>query len=107
MSLPPAVVADARGIVLTVRLTPRGGRDAIDGVESDSAGRAMIKARVSAPPEDGAANDALIALLAKRLEVGRRAVMLEHGATQRVKRIRIDGDAAALAARLARILEDA
>ena len=55
MSLPPAVVADARGIVVTIRLTPRGGRDAIDGVETDAAGRAMIKARVSAPPEDGAA----------------------------------------------------
>lgn len=106
MSLPPAVVADARGVVVTIRLTPRGGRDAIDGVENDAAGRAMIRARVSAPPEDGAANAALIALLAKRLEVGRRAVTLEHGATQRVKRIRIEGDPAALAARVARILED-
>jgi uncharacterized protein (TIGR00251 family) len=106
VSLPPAVVAAADGIVLTVRLTPRGGRDAIDGVETDAAGRAMIKARVSAAPEDGAANTALLTLLAKQLDLPKRAVTLDSGATQRVKRIRISGDAAALAARVALLLED-
>lgn len=106
MSQPPAVVATRDGIVMTVRLTPRGGRDAIDGVETDAAGRAMVKARVSAPPEDGAANTALLALLARRLDLPRRAVALESGATQRVKRIHISGDATALAARVALLLED-
>ena len=106
MSLPPAVVAAADGIVLTVRLTPRGGRDAIDGIETDAAGRAMIKARVAAPADDGAANAALLALLAKRLDLPKRAVTLDGGATRRVKRVRISGDAAALAARVALLLED-
>ena len=61
----------------------------------------MLRARVSAPPEDGAANEALLRLLAKAFGLPRRALMLEAGATQRVKRIRIDGDPAGLAARLA------
>lgn len=87
--------------MLTVRLTPRGGRDALDGVETDAAGRAMLRARVSAPPEDGAATEALLRLLAKAFGLPRRALTLEAGATQRVKRIRIDGDPAGLAARLA------
>jgi len=106
VNLPPAVAAETDGIVLTVRLTPRGGRDAVDGIETDAAGRAMLKCRVAAPPEDGAANSALIALLAKRLDTARSALTLESGLTRRVKRIRIAGDAATLAARVARLLEE-
>lgn len=52
---------------LRVRLTPSGGRDAIDGVETDAEGQAYVKARVTAVPEDGKANKALIALLSKTL----------------------------------------
>ena len=61
----------------------------------------MLRARVSAPPEDGAATEALLRLLAKAFGLPRRALTLEAGAKQRVKRVRIDGDAAGLAARLA------
>ncbi len=98
---PLAPAPSGTGALLTVRLTPRGGRDALDGVETDAAGRAMLRARVSAPPEDGAATEALLRLLAKAFGLPRRALTLEAGATQRVKRIRIDGDPAGLAARLA------
>jgi uncharacterized protein (TIGR00251 family) len=70
-----------------VRLTPRAGRDSIDGV--DDAGR--LRVRVAAPPVDGAANEALIRLLAAALEVPRSSLAIESGATSRVKRIRIDG----------------
>ena len=69
-----------------VRLTPRGGRDSVDGV--DDAGRLVV--RVSAPPVDGAANEALIRLLAATLDVPRSGVTIESGATARVKRVRID-----------------
>jgi uncharacterized protein (TIGR00251 family) len=76
---------------LAVRLTPRGGRDAIDGWTRDDAGRAVLKARVSAPPVDGEANAALIALIAKTLKTPRSAVRIVSGDTARVKQLEIDG----------------
>lgn len=69
-----------------VRLTPRAGRDVIDGVDSEG----RLRVRVAAPPVDGAANDALLRLLAVALAVPRGSVALENGATSRVKRIRLD-----------------
>ena len=76
---------------LVVRLTPRGGRDAIDGWMRDSAGRAVLKARVAAPPADGAANAALIRLIAKALGTSAGKVRLVAGASARVKQIEVDG----------------
>jgi uncharacterized protein len=89
---------DATGVTVSVRLTPKGGRDAIDGVERRDDGRAVLKARVRAAPSEGEANAALIALIAKALKVAPRQVRLMAGATSRIKRIQIDGDPAALAA---------
>ena len=84
---------------LTVRLTPRGGRDALDGWGRGPDGGVLLKARVTGPPVDGEANAALVALLARRLGVGKRAVRIVGGATARIKRIEIDGlDEAALIA---------
>ncbi|CAD5251207.1 conserved hypothetical protein [Bosea sp. 62] len=88
------------GLVLSVRLTPRGGRDGLDGVETLADGRDVLKARVRAAPSEGEANAALIALLAKEFSVSRSQVSLTAGASARVKRILICGDALALAARL-------
>jgi uncharacterized protein len=59
---------------LSVRLTPNGGRDAFDGVETDAEGRDYLKARVAAVPEDGKANTALTALLSKKLRVPKSAI---------------------------------
>lgn len=101
--MPIAPMAD--GIVLTVRLTPRGGRDALDGVTVDAAGRAMLRARVSAPPEDGAANAAMLALLSDELGIARKALTLASGATQRVKRVHIAGDPTTLTRRMRQLLE--
>ena len=70
-----------------VRLTPRGGRDGIDGV--GDAGE--LRARVRAIPEDGAANAALCRLVAEELGVTRGAVTLESGQRGRTKRLRVDG----------------
>ena len=47
------------GVVVTVRLTPKGGRDAIDGIETLADGRAVLKVRVRAAPSEGEANAAL------------------------------------------------
>jgi len=55
-----------------VRLTPKGGRDAIEGWWTDGAGRAALKARVAAPPEDGKANTALMGSWRGRLRSGSR-----------------------------------
>jgi hypothetical protein len=89
------------GIELSVRLTPRARSDRIEGVTVEADGRAWLAARVSAPPERGKANKALVKLLAKRLAVAASAVTIVAGATQRQKRLRIEGDPAALAARVA------
>lgn len=101
----PWTAADG-GLVVTVRLTPRGGRDALDGIETLADGRAVLKARVRAAPTEGEANAALTTLFAKTLRVPARAVTLVAGDTARVKRLRIDGDAAALSAALARLTGD-
>jgi uncharacterized protein (TIGR00251 family) len=79
------------GIVLAVRLTPKGGRDAIDGVDVLADGRAVLAARVRALPADGEANEALIRLIAKAVGVPLRDVTLVAGATARLKRLAISG----------------
>ncbi len=94
----------ADGVLIDVRLTPRGGRDAIEGVERRADGRAVLKARVRAAPHDGEANAALCRLLADALGTAPRQVKLVSGATARVKRIRIAGDAAILVAALGRLV---
>jgi uncharacterized protein YggU (UPF0235/DUF167 family) len=90
----------AGGVTLAVRLTPKGGRDAIDGIERLSDGRAVLKARVRVAPTEGEANDALCRLIAKALDVPPRAVTLTAGATARVKRLTVAGDGATLVAAL-------
>lgn len=98
--------AQADGLVLAVRLTPKGGRDAIDGVETMADGRCVLKARVRAAPFEGQANDALVRLIAKSLDVPVRAVTLAAGATARIKRIAVAGDSAALVAKLEKLIDD-
>jgi len=77
-----------------VRLTPRGGRDGVDGWAIDSAGRPYLRVRVVAPPLEGQANAALLRLLAKRLQRPPSALRLVSGDAARLKQIEIDGIAA-------------
>lgn len=88
------------GLIVTVRLTPKGGRDSVDGIEHLADGRAVLKVRVRAAPSEGEANAALLGLLARSLEIAPRQVSLVGGATARIKRVRIAGYAARLAAAL-------
>lgn len=98
-------VAVTGGIALQVRLTPKGGRDAIDGTGQLSDGRVVLKARVKAPPSEGEANAALVRLIAKTLGVPPRDAALSAGATSRVKRVTVTGDARALIAKLEKLAQ--
>ena len=87
-------------VLLSLRLTPKSSRDALEGIETLSDGRRVLKARVRAVPEDGKANLALLRLLADQLDCPIRALTLASGATGRTKVIRIEGTPEATLARL-------
>jgi len=93
-------IATADGLLLTVRLTPKGGRDAIDGIEQLADGRMVLKARVRAAPSEGEANTALAWLLAHTIGIAPRRIGLVSGAAARIKRVKIEGEPAALVASL-------
>jgi len=69
-----------------VHVQPRASRSEVVGTFG-----AALKVRLLAPPVDGAANDALVALLARELGVSRRDVGLVQGATSRAKVVEVDG----------------
>jgi uncharacterized protein YggU (UPF0235/DUF167 family) len=98
---PWTAVAD--GVFVDVRLTPRGGRDAIEGIESRADGRVVLKASVRAAPFEGEANDALCRLLARALDIPPRDVAIAAGATARIKRVLVKGQADATVAALRRV----
>lgn len=81
-----------QGIRLHLRVTPKGGRDAIIGVRETADGRTHLAVRVSAAPDGGAANDAVCRLIAKASGVARGGVIIEAGAQSREKRIIVQGD---------------
>ncbi len=86
---------------LRVRVTPRGGADRIDAVETDDTGRPLIKVRVRASPADGQANTAVLATLARALGQPKSTLTLVAGQTARIKTVEIDGlDEAEALARL-------
>ena len=87
------------GLVVSVRLTPRGGRDRLEGV-AELEDRPVLRARVAAPPVDGAANNALVQLLAQAAGVPRSAVEVTAGAGARLKQVRMAGDPELLEERL-------
>ena len=80
------------GISVALRVTPRGGRDDIDGIETLANGRSVVKIRVRAIAEGGEANRAVTELLAKALGVPKRNVRVLSGTTSRLKQIAVDGD---------------
>ena len=90
----------ATGIHVSLRATPRGGRDDVDGIETLSDGRCVVKLRVRAIAEGGEANRALTEFLARALGVSKSSVRLVSGATSRFKQVEVDGDPAALSERL-------
>lgn len=92
MTLPHAWSPVAGGIRLRVRVTPRGGRDAVQGIGVDADEMPHLKIRVSAAPVDGDANEAVQKLLAKWLGVPKTTVEVIGGQTMRLKTVMVDGD---------------
>ncbi|QCK85136.1 hypothetical protein E8L99_04755 [Phreatobacter aquaticus] len=101
MTVPYRIDGDV--LLLDIRLTPRGGRDAIEGAERLSDGRPVVKARVRAVPEDGKANAALEALVADAMGVAKSKVEVVQGQTARLKTVSVRGDASRLSATAARL----
>ena len=98
----PAAAFRTDGLAVIVRVTPRAGRDALEGIGRLDNGAAFLKAAVRAAPEEGAANQALIRLLAKTLALAPSRIRLERGAASRLKTIMIEGGDLAMAERLAK-----
>jgi hypothetical protein len=96
------VRASADGIVIAVRLTPKGARDSLDGHARLSDGSDVLQVRVRAPPAENAANKALIVLLAKVLRVPKSSVTIVAGRSARIKRVKVVGDARSLSERIER-----
>ncbi len=88
----PAWREAAGGIEIAVRVTPRASKDVLAAGTADH-----FAARLAAPPVEGAANAALVPLVAKTFGVAKRDVTLIAGETARLKRLRIAGDTAMLA----------
>lgn len=90
---------------LAIRLTPKSAKEGIGGIWRDEKEALWLCAQVRAVPEKGKANDALIKLLAKQLDVAPRAIRLDAGDTSRLKRLTILCDSDEIISRLKRLAE--
>ena len=93
------------GLLIFLRVTPRADRDALEGMEHREGDICRLKLRVRAVADKGAANKAVIALLAKLLGTPKSALSLTAGSTDRNKTVAVRGEAAALAGRIRALLE--
>jgi uncharacterized protein (TIGR00251 family) len=84
------------GVSFRVKVAPRASRNAIAGVHDGA-----LKVSLTAPPVEGEANQALCALLAKKLKVAKRAIEIVQGQTARLKTVRVSGVSADAVAALA------
>ncbi|QQS14676.1 MAG: DUF167 domain-containing protein [Rhodospirillales bacterium] len=91
----------AGGVRVRLKVRPRARRNAIDGLAPEVDGVALAVS-VTTAPEDGAANAAVVALLAREWDLPRSAFEIVLGATARRKVVMVAGDPAALAAILSR-----
>jgi uncharacterized protein len=88
--------------VVAIRVTPRSARPGIGGWRAGADGRDQLEVRVAEAPADGAANAAVVKLLAKALGVSRAEVRLVSGAASRHKRVAVPFDVQEFRRRLSR-----
>jgi uncharacterized protein (TIGR00251 family) len=82
----PRIERTATGVRVTIRVQPRASKSEIAGLHGDA-----LKVRLTAPPVDGAANEALIKFLAGTFGVPVRAITILTGASSRTKVVQMDG----------------
>ncbi len=80
------LIEDSDGITINVRVVPRASKNEFTGLHGDS-----LRIRLQAPPVDGKANAALVKVLASRLGIPKRNVVIVSGESGRQKRIRVNG----------------
>ncbi|HVO13613.1 MAG TPA: DUF167 family protein [Alphaproteobacteria bacterium] len=88
-ALPFSAAAD--GVRVAVRLTPRARHSGVVGLAEEAGGGVALKVAVTAAPEGGKANAALIALLAREWRVPKSSISVVRGATDRHKTLLVAG----------------
>lgn len=89
---------------LIIHLTPKASHNKIEGWALDVKGQRILRVKVTAVPEDGKANDALIKLLSKTLHISKSQISLVRGETSRVKQFDIEIEERALKEKLDKAL---
>jgi uncharacterized protein len=103
--LPDGPLIPARdGLKLALRLTPRAKADRVLGVAATAERKRVVRASVTAPPEDGRANEALLQLLARVWQLSRRDLAIVAGTTSRYKIASVAGDPRQLSGRLGALI---
>lgn len=82
-------MSDIEKNIINVYVTPKSGRDVLCGLEADIKGNALLKLKVSAPPDNGKANIAVCKLIAKSLRLPKTYVSVKRGHKSRYKQIEI------------------
>jgi len=99
--LPEGPITPTRdGVRVVIRLSPRARSDRLRGIAATAEGGRVIKVSVTAPAQDGRANEALLQLLSQRWRLPRRDLSLAAGARSRSKILRVAGDSHQLLAKL-------
>ena len=88
-------------MLLSVRATPRASRDAITGLQAGAEGRVSLGVKVTAAPDKGQANRAVIETIAKAARLPKSAFEIVSGAADRNKTLLVKGDPAELQAVIA------
>ncbi|WP_454020131.1 DUF167 domain-containing protein [Azospirillum sp. Marseille-Q6669] len=99
--------AVADGVRLALRVTPKASRNAIAGLAATASGGTALKVTVTAVPENGKANEAVVKLLAKAWKLPKTSLTVVAGATDRNKIVHVAGDPADLMRRLTALVETA
>jgi len=98
--MPAAFEPAADGVRVALRVTPKASKNAVTGFKETAGGGRALAVSVTAVPEDGKANEAVIKLLAKEWRVPKSSLDVVAGATDRNKVLHVAGDADALLLRL-------
>ena len=93
------------GMLLAVRVTPKASRDEITGLHAAADGAMSLAVKVTAPPDKGKANKAVIEVLAKASRLPKSAFSIVSGETERNKTVLVTGNCAAVEALIAAITD--